>query len=398
MMSVRSRQEYTRQVSVRYKAASRAEKSRILEEFCRTTGYNRKYAVWVLRHPPPVRHSPIRRPRATTYTPAVKRELLTIWKASDCLCGKRLAPFVGPLLEALERSGEIDLCGAPAIRERLLAISAASIDRLLCSEKRPRFQGHALTKPGTLLRQQIPVRTFADWKQSEQRPGFCEVDLVAHCGESAAGDFLYTLDCTDIHTGWTLPLPVMNKSERAVFEAIRQARALLPFPLLGLDSDNGGEFINHLLARYCAREKITFTRCRPYQKNDQCYVEQKNWTIVRQVVGYGRFEGADAHRLLAELYRTLRLHVNFFQPSLKLLSKERNGARVKKTYNTAKTPYQRLLDSGALTLQAKTRLDALYLSLNPMELLRTVAHLQERLARRAVAQKQVQTPPTPEDQ
>jgi len=403
MMSVRSRQDCSREVSVRYLSASRVEKGRILDEFCRTTGYNRKYAVSVLRHPPSIRNAPIRRPRASQYTPAVKRELLTIWKASDFLCGKRLAPFIGPLLEALERCGEIDLRLAPAIRERLLTISAASIDRLLSSEKRPRFKGHVLTKPGTLLRQQIPVRTFADWKESEQRPGFCEVDLVAHCGQSAAGDFLHTLDFTDIFTGWTITLPLMNKGEKAVFEAIRQARAILPFPLLGIDSDNGGEFINRMLARYCEREKITFTRCRPYHKNDQCHVEQKNWTIVRQVVGYSRLQGADAYNQLAQLYRTLRLHVNYFQPSLKLVSKERNGARVKKTYDSAKTPFQRLLKSGTLTKQRKNVLEEFYRTLNPMQLIRNVYDDQEKLQRLAMKEcvatneKQVQAEPKKDD-
>jgi hypothetical protein len=404
MMSVQSRQDYARQVSKRYHASGRAEKSRILDEFCRTTGYNRKYAVSLLRHPPPVREAPIRRPRASQYTPAVRRELVTIWKASDCLCGKRLAPFVGPLLEALERSGEMDLSCAPAIRQRLLAISAASIDRLLSSEKRPRHKGHSLTKPGTLLRQQIPVRTFADWKESEQRPGFCEVDLVAHCGESMAGDFLYTLNLTDVYTAWTIPLPLLNRSERVVFEAIRQARALLPYPLLGLDSDNGSEFINHLLAGYCEREKITFTRCRPYHKNDQCRIEQKNWTVVRQVVGYSRLEGTDAYNKLAQLYRTLRLHINYFQPSRKLVSKERNGARVKKTYDTAKTPYQRLLDAvdtGMLPTARRKVLDELYRSLNPLQLLREVYRDQEILERMATkakpVQKHVQDTPLPEN-
>ena len=403
MMSVQSRQEYSRQVSKRYQAASRAEKVRILDEFCRTTGYNRKYAVSVLWHPPIFREAPIRRPRASKYTPAVKRELVTIWRASDCLCGKRLAPFMGPLLEALERSKEMDLSCAPAIRERLLTISAATIDRLLSTEKRPRFKGHSLTKPGTLLKHQIPVRTFSDWKESEKRPGFCEVDLVAHCGESMAGDFLYTLDFTDLFTGWTIPLPLLNRSERAVFEAIRQARVLLPFPLLGIDSDNGGEFINHLLAGYCEREKITFTRCRPYHKNDQCHVEQKNWTVVRQVVGYSRFEGAQALNQLGQVYRSLRLHVNYFQPSRKLLSKERNGAKVKKTYDTAKTPFQRLTDSGILTKQRRLVLEELYISLNPMELLKNVYDAQDRLERLATSDrvdmvtKQVQGPPKPED-
>lgn len=404
MMSIHARQEYVRQVSKRYLVATRPEKSSILDEFCRTTGYNRKYAVGVLRQPPAVRAQPLRRPRATTYTPAVKRELLTLWKASGCVCGKRLAPFVGPLLEALERAGEIDLQQAPSVRERLLGISAASIDRLLSEDKCPRFKGAATTKPGTLLRHQIPVRTFSDWSESEQKPGFCEVDLVAHCAGSTAGEFLYTLNFTDLFTGWTVPVPVMNRGEHAVRDAIKQARALLPFPLLGIDSDNGGEFINALLLRYCQQEKITFTRCRPYHKNDQCHVEQKNWTVVRQVVGYSRLEGVAAYNQLARLYQSLRLHVNFFQPSLKLVGKERVGARVKKTYDKAQTPYQRVLASAALPKQRRAMLEQLYGSLNPLELVKHIYSMQAQLERIAVvpgrstgAEKHFQSPPTEDD-
>ena len=397
MMSVQSRRECAHEVSKRYRTANRKEKGRILDDFCRDTGYNRKYAISVLRQPPPPRKSPIRRPRATIYTPAVKRELVAIWKASGCVCGKRLAPFIGSLLESLERFGEIDLSYAPSIRHRLLSISAASIDRLLADEKQPRWKGRSTTRPGTMLRHQIPVRTFADWKESERKPGFCEVDLVAHCGESMGGDFLYTLDFTDVHTGWTIPVPLMNRSERAVQEAIKHARAVLPFPLLGIDSDNGGEFINHLLAAYCEREKITFTRCRPYHKNDQCHVEQKNWTVVRQVVGYARLEGREAYRLLAELYGSLRLHVNYFQPSRKLMSKERKGARVKKTYDTAKTPYQRVLESRILPASRKARLEEFNRSLNPMTLLRKIEDIRDTLDHLAARQKHVQPPPKEDD-
>jgi hypothetical protein len=280
------------------------------------------------------------------------------------------------MVDSLERAGELDLSAIPSVRSRLLGISAATIDRLLSKEKRPSLRGRSTTKPGTLLRNQIPIRTFSDWQESEQKPGFCEVDLVAHCGESASGEFLYSLVLTDLHLGWTIPIALMNKSEAAVGEAIRRVRAFLPFPLLGLDSDNGSEFINHNLARYCEQEKITFTRCRPYHKNDQCHVEQKNWTVVRQVVGYGRFEGLEDYNRLTALYDSLRLHVNFFQPSRKLTGKQRIGSKVRKTYDRAQTPYQRLLASGS---RPKRQLNELYRSLNPLELLRKVYELQEKL-------------------
>ena len=369
-MSVRSRQEYTRQVSKRYVDANRKEKSRILDEFVMTSGYNRKYALTLLNSPPQPRTQPIRRPRSRIYSSEVKKALLLVWQASHGLCGKRLAPYVGPMVEALVRAGEIEL--VPSVRDRLVKISASTIDRLLKEEKQLPIRGRTLTKPGTLLRRQIPVRTFADWHESEHRPGFCEVDLVAHCAENTAGDFLYTLTLTDVFTGWTLPIALANRSQETVHLAIKKARALLPFPLLGLDSDNGTEFINHLLNRYCQAEKITFTRCRPYKKNDQCRVEQKNWSVVRQYVGYQRLEGEAALNCLNQVYAPLRLHVNYFQPSLKLVSKERDRAKVLKRYDTAKTPYQRLLAAGQLAEHRQAQLKELYLSLNPLDLTRQI--------------------------
>jgi hypothetical protein len=373
---------------MRYKAARKPEKTRILNEFCQATGYNRKYALGVLcslarertLHIPSSVGKPIKRPRASKYTSEVKKALLVVWKASNFVCGKRLAPFLPDMVSALERASELNLSAAPSVRARLLGISAATIDRLLSKEKRPPLRGRSTTKPGTLLRNQIPIRTFSDWKESEQKPGFCEVDLVAHCGESASGEFLYSLVLTDLYLGWTIPLALRNKSEAAVSEAIRRARVLLPFPLLGLDSDNGSEFINHNLVGYCEREGITFTRCRPYHKNDQCHVEQKNWTIVRQVVGYSRFEGVQDYNRLTELYDSLRLHVNFFQPSRKLTGKQRIGSKMRKTYDKAQTPYQRLMASGH---RPKRHLNEMYESLNPLELLRKVYDLQEKLEEKA---------------
>src|SRR5213076_1240930 len=207
---------------------------------------------------------------------------------------------------------------------------------------------------GRLLKQQIPVRTFADW--NDVRPGFLEADLVAHCGGVAAGAFLYTLTLTDIATTWTECLPLLHRTQEAVVQAVERARQLLPFPLLGFDTDNGSEFLNAQLFDYCAQEQITFTRGRTANKNDQCYVEQKNGSVVRQLVGYERFEGERAYRQLAELYRAVRLYVNFFQPSMKLRTKQRDGARVQRQYEPAQTPFQRVLASGCLSAADRERL------------------------------------------
>jgi hypothetical protein len=224
------------------------------------------------------------------------------------------------------------------------------------------------TKPGSLLKNLIPIRTFTEW--DEERPGFLEIDLVAHCGNTTAGQFLCTLTCTDLCTGWTEGRGLLHRAQEAVSEALRQMRQRLPFPLLGIDSDNGSEFINDLLYRYCLDEKITFTRSRPYQKKDQAHVEQKNWSVVRHTVGYDRWETDQELALLESIYDDLRLYINFFQPSLKLIAKERIDNMIHKRYDTAKTPYQRVLDRQDISLEAKAQLIHTYLKLNPAELRR----------------------------
>jgi hypothetical protein len=256
-------------------------------------------------------------------------------------------------------------------------MSASTIDRRL---KRARskvaYRGRSTTKPGTLLKNAIPIRTFADW--DEQRPGFVEMDLVAHCGVSAVGEFLHTLNVVDIDTRWTEPIALPNKGQVATFEGIQTMRHRLPFPLLGIDSDSGGEFINHHLYNYCQDEQITFTRARPYKKNDQAYIEQRNWTVVRQVVGYARYEGPKALKLLNIIYEDLRLFVNFFQPVMRLESKTRVGSKVRKKYDKAQTPYQRVIASKDIDRVVKVQLTELYLSLNPVELRR---HIEANLAK-----------------
>ena len=270
----------------------------------------------------------------------------------------------------LERCKEIEL--SKETKELLLKISSASIDRCLRPVRIKSLHGLSTTKPGSLLKSQIPVRTFTEWDQ--EQPGYMEIDLVAHCGNTTAGQYLNTLTCTDICTGWTDVTALPHRSQEVVSKAIHLMRQRLPFPLLGIHSDNGSEFINDLLYRYCLEEKITFTRSRPYQKNDQAHVEQKNWSVVRHTVGYDRWETEQELILLESIYDDLRLYINFFQPSFKLIEKERIGNKTIKRYDIAKTPYQRVLERKDISLEAKARLMNLYLHLNPAELRRRIDH------------------------
>jgi hypothetical protein len=265
----------------------------------------------------------------------------------------------------------------------VLAISPATADRLLQPlRQKDSPRGLGTTRVGRLLKHQIPIRTFNEW--NETRPGFLEADLVAHCGWTVEGLFLHTLVLTDVASGWTECLALLHRSQAAVVQALDRAQVLLPIPMLGLDTDNGSEFINVELLAYCERARLTFTRGRAYRKNDQCYVEQKNGAIVRQFVGYDRFESERAYRQLTELYRAVRLYVTFFQPSMKLLTKQRDQGKVHRKYDPARTPLQRLLAADVLTAETRTRLETIYLSLDPLALLKQIATLQDALWQLAV--------------
>jgi hypothetical protein len=255
-------------------------------------------------------------------------------------------------------------------RSLLLSMSAATADRLLQAHRYAHPHGLSTTRAGPLLKQQIPIRTFAQW--DEAKPGFLEVDLVAHCGGRMQGGCLYTITLTDVATGWTECLPLLNRGREAVLAALQRARALFPFPILGIDTDNGGEFINEEVAAYCVREQITFTRGRPYEKRDQCFVEQKNGVVVRQVVGHGRLVGEHAYRQLDELYRALHWYVNCFQPSMKLVSKQVEGRKIHRIYDAAKTPLQRVLLSGVLSAPQQQELRAIGKAFDPLRLLQQV--------------------------
>jgi hypothetical protein len=381
-MSFLAKRELLARVAPRYQSAPPSQKSVILDEFVAVTGYARKYAIRLLAHPVPV-PVPLSRPRARLYGAAVQDALVVAWTAANRICAKRLVSFLPELVPVLERHGHLTL--TDPVRAQLLALSRATADRILRHyRERDAPHGMTTTRRGLLIKQQVPVRTFTGW--DDVRSGFFEADLVAHCGPWAEGAFLQTLVLTDVATGWTECLALLHRSQHAVIQALDHARALLPMPLLGLDTDNGGEFLNADLLEYCTREEITFTRGRVAKKNDQCFVEQKNGAIVRQLVGYDRFEGKHAYRQLAELYRAVRLYVNFFQPSMKLRLKERDGGKLRRRYDPAKTPCQRLLAAGILNTADRVRLSAIAQALDPVQLLRQITRLQDALWRHAITQ------------
>ena len=390
-LRTQARRVLLRQVAPTYHCASASQKQQILEDFVGATGYARKYARWLLNHVEEVFVPPTALRRQ--YGPEVEEALALVWKTLNRICAKRLIPFLPEILETLEEEGHVQL--SKEHRSLLLSMSAATADRLLQAHRYTHPHGLSTTKAGPLLKQQIPIRTFAQW--DEAKPGFLEVDLVTHCGGRLQGGCLYSITLTDIATGWTECLPLLNRGREAVLAALQRARALFPFPILGIDTDNGGEFINEEVAAYCVREQITFTRGRPYEKRDQCFVEQKNGVVVRQVVGHGRLIGEHAYRQLDELYRALHWYVNCFQPSMKLVSKQVEGRTIHRIYDAAKTPLQRVLLSGVLPLSQQQELRAVTKALDPLRLFEQVEQLQQATVRCDVGRSSTsQLTPSPE--
>lgn len=396
-LTMREKRSVTAIVASRYRKATKKEKYLILGEFTQLNGYNRCYAAFLLReHGKRLRvntntvlvgdfRKRVKRNKPRIYDDKVESALKKIWFLMDCICGKRLAPMLGELIGVLERFGEIEL--ESEVKEKLLNVSPATIDRLLVEErKKQTLRARSKTKPGTLLKHQIPIRTFSEW--DEQKPGFVEMDLVGHDGGDVSGDYIQTLDITDVCTGWTETQAVKNRAQVWVFEALKQIRECLPFKLLGIDSDNGGEFINDQLYRYCQKEQITFTRGRPYRKNDSCYVEQKNYSVVRRAVGYLRYETEEQLEAINELYGYLRVYTNYFQPVMKLIEKTRVGSRVRKKYDKSKTPYHRVIESSHVEEEEKKALSKEYAKLNPAELKRQITRLQNKLRKLAIKQRE----------
>lgn len=374
-MTRRSVVEYAEAVRGRYFRAGKKAKTEILNEFVATTGMHRK-AVIRLVNGRGRSSGKKKRGHPRLYGHEAMAALRVAWEASDCLCSKRLQPFLPELASILKRCGELSVTGDT--EAQLCQMSPSTIDRLLRRWRGSgRRRGLSTTKPGTLLKNSIPIRTFSDW--NENKPGFVEADLVAHCGESTEGFYITTLSTVDVVTGWCEPVAVWGKGQERVGGAVYYVRKQLPMPMLGLDSDNGSEFINQSLYNYCRRDGIIFTRSRSYKKNDSCHVEQKNWTVIRRVIGYDRFSSKAAFKALEGIYTLLRLYINFFQPVSKLMRKSRHGAKVYKLYDTAQTPYQRLLRSGVLTEDKKRELADTYGALNPVTLLKEIRQSVEHL-------------------
>ncbi len=369
-----TRRELKQAVGERYRAAGRWERRQILDEFTRVTGYHRKHALRVLHRPFVPRPA---RPRKRIYDEAVRQALALLWEAADRICGKRLKALLPILIESMERHGHLRL--DPVVRSGLLDVSAATIDRLL----RPVREASGRTRRrrwglGSAIRQSVPVRTFDDW--GEPPPGYCEADLVEHCGGEHQGSFAHSLTLTDIHSGWTECAALVVREQTLVVEGISLIRRQLPFALRGLDTDNDSVFMNETLQNYCREHQLEWTRSRAYRKNDQAWVEQKNGAVVRRLAGYGRLSGLKATATLGRLYQSARLYVNFFQPSFKLAGKQRDGTLVRRRYHPPLTPCQRLLASPFVDETVKDQLRQRFAALDPVALLKAIRDTQQELA------------------
>ena len=354
-----TRRELKAAIGQRYRAAGRWERRQLLDEFTRVTGYHRKHALRVL-HRPLVPRPP--RPRKRIYDEAVRRALALLWEAADRICGKRLKALV------------------PVVRSAVLDISAATIDRLLRPVREASGRGRRRRWGiGSAIKQSVPVRTFADW--GDPPPGYCEADLVEHCGGvKHEGNFVHTLTLTDIHSGWTECAALVVREQTLVVEGISMIRRQLPFVLRGLDTDNDSVFMNETLQTYCREQELYWTRSRAYRKNDQAWVEQKNGAVVRRLAGYGRLSGLNAAATLGRLYQSARLFVNFFQPSFKLAGKQRDGALIRRRYHPPLTPCQRLLASPLVEETVKEQLRQQFAALDPVALLKAIRDTQQELA------------------
>jgi hypothetical protein len=378
-ISMGARREVVSAVAERYRSAKRAAKGRILDELCATTGWHRKHAVRALRPNQTVDEAGASRERRRSYGATIKDALTALWEASDRVCGKRLKVMIPPLLPALERSGRLKLDELD--RDRVLAVSAATIDRML-GDVKTAASGGKRRRAGfyTAIRREVPIRTFNDWNSPP--PGFCEVDMVAHGGTSVAGSFIQTLTMVDVATGWTECLPLLTRDGSLVVDAMRQVQSLFPWLLRGVDFDNDSAFMNDVVIPWCRQQKLEVTRSRAYKKNDQAFVEQKNGAVVRRLMGYGRFDGADTARVMFRLYAAARLYINFFQPSFKLKEKRREGAKVIKRYHSPSTPYERALAHPKVPAAVKQRLREQYRTLDPVALLAEIRAAQEQLGNR----------------
>jgi len=380
-ISMAARREVLGAVYERYLSAGRAQKKRILDELCAVTGWPRKHAVRALRRNGAAKPEEAgkRTSRTRRYDATIEDAVRALWEASDRVCGKRLVVMIPSLLPALERHGRLKLDDAG--RRRVLAVSAATIDRMLSPAKASAAGGRR-RRAGfhSAIRREVPIRTFNDW--NDPPPGFLEVDMVAHGGASVAGSFIQTLTMVDVATGWTECLPLVQRDGSLVVEALKRAQSLFPWLMRGVDFDNDSAFMNDVVVPWCRQQKIEVTRSRAYKKNDQAFVEQKNGSVVRRLIGYGRFEGVETAQAMGRLYAAARLYVNFFLPSFKLAEKRREGAKIIKRYHDPSTPYERALGHSQVPAAVKRRLRAQYRMLDPVTLLAEIRAVQEELGDR----------------
>jgi hypothetical protein len=390
-LSVATRRELTEAVAARYRAADREGKKAILDEFVKVTGFHRKHAIRALKKSPRQENRQPRQ-RSRVYDEAVREALTIVWEAADRICGKRLRKVIAGMVEAMERHGHLQLDAE--VRQRLLSMSAATMDRLLQTVRERGRAGRRRSGISTPLRKSIAVRTFGDW--NDPPPGFFEMDMVAHCGKSMAGSQVHSLVLTDIATGWTEAVAMIVREQTLVVESVEDVRRRLPFGMRGLDVDNDSAFINETLVGYSRDKKLELTRCRAYKKNDQAWIEQKNGAVVRRMVGYGRLEGAAATTVLNQLFAAAWFYVNFFQPSFKLLSKTREGAKVTKKYHPPATPCERLLAREDVSDECKEHLRRTLASLDPVQLLREIRESQRMLAELEVGIASTAAPAAPQ--
>jgi hypothetical protein len=375
-ISKNTRDEIINAIKERYQKATKKEKKRILDEFTAVSGYHRKHASRLLTGIYQIILSDKKITSKLIYNNAVKDALIIVWEAADRICSKRLKAIIPALLNAMEHHNHLKL--DPIVHQLLLAISASSIDRLLSDVRKKAKPHKKQRKSSKKASKQIPIRTFSDWH--DPAPGFLEIDFVAHHGGSMHGNFIHTLVGTDVCSGWTECIPLIAREQSIVVEALEVLRKQLPFRLLGIDFDNDSAFINDTLIKYCEKKGIKFTRSRPYRKNDQAWVEQKNSSVVRRYIGYERFSGVVAGQALAQLYQNARLYVNYFQPSFKLLEKERRSAKIRRVYDKPTTPHNRLMNNPNINASEKNFLRSECIQLDPVFLLHQIRDKQAALA------------------